>query len=171
MLLPPFADLVVLALAGVALFGTLAYLVRGGRVRWVVIGGAVMTLGFGVLAALLIATGTRVIRVTGETTPHAERLLLVFGKTIELDGKDFAMSGDGARTVIINETGRPLTLRGEVYAIVAGGQKQPDDVTIAPRSVLAFPEHVDFVGPEDPLPREVSASATSTSVTKYWLTW
>lgn len=170
MLLPPFADLVVLALAGVALFGTLAYLVRGGRVRWVVIGGAVMTLGCGVLAALLIGSSCPVIRVTGETTPHAERLLLAFSKTIELDGRDFAVRAADAQTVIINETSRPLALRGEVYAVVAG-QKQPEAVAIAPRSVLAFPEPIDFVGPDEPLPREVSASSSASSVTKYWLTW
>lgn len=170
MLLPPFADLVLLALAGVALFGTLAYLIRGGRLRWVVVGGGVMTLVFGVLAGLAIAYGCRVLRVTGESTLHAERQLLLFSTTIELDGESFAVSSTDLRTVIINETARPLTLRGEVYSVVAR-QVQPPDLTIAPRSVLPFGEHVDYVGPEEPLPREVSASAASTSVTKYWLTW
>ena len=172
MLLPAFADLLVLALAGVALFGTLVYLVRGGRLFWVVIGGAVMTLVCAVLAGLLIAYGCRVITVSGESTPHAERSLLLFSTTIELDGKDFSVSSTDLRTVIINETARPLTLRGEIYAsFAAGREKQPEDVTIAPRSVLPFAEHVDFVGPDEPLPREVSATSSSTSVTKYWLTW
>ena len=171
MLLPPFADLVVLALAGVALFGTVAYLVRGGRLFWIVVGGGVMTVLCGVLAGLLIAYSCRVIRVTGDSTPHGERSLLLFSTTIELDGKDFAVSSTDARTVIINETPRALTLRGEVYAVFAAGQQQPADVAIAPRSVLSFGEHIDFLGPDEPLPREVKATSSSSSVTKYWLTW
>lgn len=171
MLLPPFADLMVLGLAAVSLFGTVAYVVRGGRLLWVVVGGGAMTLGFGVLAGLLIAYGAPVIRVTGESTPRVERQLLVFGTTLTLDGKDFTVSSRALRTLVINETSRPLTLRGEVYSMVAGSPAQPPDVTIAPRSVLPWPAHVDHVGPDEPLPREVSASATETTVTKYWLTW
>jgi hypothetical protein len=170
-LLPPFADLVVLALAGVALFGTIAYLVRGGRLFWVVVGGGIMTVVCGVLAGLLIAYSCRVIRVTGESTLHAERSLLLFSTTIELGGKDFAVSSTDVRTVIINETSRALTLRGEVYAVFSAGQRQPEDVTVAPQSVLPFAEHIDFVGPDEPLPREVKSTSSATSVTKYWLTW
>ena len=171
MLLPPFADLVVLALAGVALFGTIVYLVRGGRLFWVVVGGGIMAVVCGVLGGLLIAYSCPVIRVTGQSTLHAERSLLLFSTTIELGGKDFAVSSTDTRTVIINETPRALTLRGEVYAVVSAGQAQPIDVTVAPQSVLPFAEHIDFVGPDEPLPREVSATSSASSVTKYWLTW
>ncbi len=171
MLLPPFADLVVLALAGVALFGTLAYLLRGGRLLWVVAGGGLMTLACGALAGLMIAYSCRVIRVTGASTPRAERSLLLFSTTIELDGKEFPVSSTDASTVVINETPRALTLRGEVYAAVAAGQNQPEDVVVAPRSVLPFAEQIDLVGPDEPLPRQVESTSSASSVTKYWLTW
>ena len=78
---------------------------------------------------------------------------------------------DDVRTVIINETARPLTLRGEVYAAFPGRERQPEDITIAPHSVLPFAEHIDFVGPDEPFPRQVETTSATSSVTKYWLTW
>lgn len=168
MLLPVEADLIALALTAVSLIGTVVYLIRGGRLLWVVVGGAAMTIAFAVLSYLTIATSCRVIRISGAPAPHAAKQMLLFSTTETLGGKAVTLSASDVRTVIVNETERPLRIREAVYG--AGGAPGPD-VVIAPHSALHFPEHIDYVGPDDPLPREVSAQSLTTSVTKRWLTW
>ena len=46
---------------------------------------------------------------------------------------------------------------------------QPRDQVIAPHSAVPFDGFIDYLGPENPLPREVSSKSSTT--TKYWLTW
>jgi hypothetical protein len=168
-LLPVEADLIALALTAVALIGTLVYMVRGGRLFSVIIGGGIMTLAFAVLSVLTIKYSARVIRVTRDGEPHAEKQMLVLSKTLTVNGKDVELSSSDVRTIVVNETSRPLTIRAAVYSELSAGPRPPGDVTIEPFGVLHFAEHIDHVGPTDPLPREVSSSSSST--TKYWLTW
>lgn len=168
MLLPVEADLIALAITAVSLIGTIVYLIRGGRLRWVVLGGAAMTAVFAVLSYVTIATACRVIRVSDDDRlqPHAIKQMLLFSATESLNGKDVTLSSSDARTWIVNETSRQLRIREAVYG--AGTAPSPD-VLIEPHSVLHFAEHVDLIGPNEPFPTEVS-SAASTS-TKRWLTW
>ncbi len=169
MLLPVEADLIALALTAVALIGTLVYMVRGGRLFWVIVGGGVMTLAFAVLSVLTIKYSARVVRVTGDSTPHAAKQMLVLSKAITVNGKEIELSSSDVRTIVVNETGRPLTIRAAVYSDANAGPPAPRDVTIEPFGVLPFAEHIEHLGPDDPLPREVSASTSSTI--QYWLTW
>lgn len=169
MLLPVEADLIALALTAVALIGTLVYMVRGGRLFWVIVGGGLMTLAFAVLSVLTIKYSARVIRVTGESSPHAEKQMLVLSKTVTVGVKDIELSSSDVRTIVVNETSRPLVIRAAVYSEFSAGPRPPGDVTIEPFSVLPFAEHIEHVGPNDPLPSEVSSSSSTT--TNYWLTW
>ncbi len=172
MLLPVEADLFALALTGVALIGTLVYMVRGGRLFWVIVGGGIMTLVFAVLSVLTINHAARVVTVTGESTPHASKQMLVLSTTLTVGGKEVELSSSDVRTIVVNETSRPLTIRAAVYSEFTagpGGPRDVTDVTIRPFGVLHFAEHIDHIGPEDPLPREVSSNSSTTTV--YWLTW
>ncbi len=166
MLLPVEADLIALALTAVSLIGTLVYLVRGGRLLWVVVGGAAMTLVFAVLAYLTIATAARVIRVSGDGAPHATKQMLLFSTTQTLGDTDVTLSSSGVRTVIVNETARPLRIREAVYGV---GAAPGPDLVIEPHSVLEYAEHIDLLGPGEPFPTEVSSQSSST--TQRWLTW
>ncbi len=169
MLLPVEADLIALALTAVALIGTLVYMVRGGRLFWVIVGGGIMTLAFAVLSVLTTKYSARVVRVTGDSTPHASKQMLVLSKSVTVNGKDVELSSSEVRTIVVNETGRPLRIRAAVYSASSAGPQAPRDVTIEAFGVLHFAEHIDHVGPEDPLPSELSSSASS--ATRYWLTW
>ncbi|MBL0220585.1 MAG: hypothetical protein IPQ07_42795 [Myxococcales bacterium] len=169
MLLPVDADLFALGLTGVALFGTIAYLVRGGRLFWVVVGGGVMAAVFAVLAVLTISFSCQVIRVTGDGSPHAARSMLVLSTTIEVNGKDTELSSSGMRTIVVNETGRTLRIRAAIYSESSNGPAPPPDVVIEPFGVAHLADHIGHVGPDDPLPSEVSSHASSTI--ERWLTW
>ena len=169
MLLPVEADLFALALTGVALIGTLVYMVRGGRLFWVIVGGGIMTLAFAMLSVLTLNYAARVVTVTGDSTPHASRQMLVLSTTLTVHGKAVELSSSDVRTIVVNETSRPLTIRAAVYSELTAGPGVPRDVTIEPFGVLHFAEHIDHIGPEDPLPREVSSNSSTTTV--YWLTW
>ena len=73
MLLPPQADLIVLAIAGCGLFGTLVYLIRGGRLFWVVVGGAIFTAVFVALFVMTLTMTCKVVRVRGGSHVYVER--------------------------------------------------------------------------------------------------
>ena len=174
MLLPPQTDLIALAVAGCGLFGTLAYLIRGGRLFWVVAGGAVMTLVFVVLFILTLTLTSKVVRIVpagaGAATARAERAFLLGSTTVDAGGKRLVLERGDAETLIVNETARPLVLRGEIYSqFRISAAEQPRDVTIAPYSVVPIDGFIDYLGPENPLPQQVSSK--SSTVTKYWLTW
>ena len=171
MLLPPQADLIVLAIAGCGLVGTLIYLVRGGRLFWVVVGGAIFTAIFIALFVMTLTMTCKVVRVRGTSHVYAERSFLLGSKTIDLGyGKEVTLGTGDAETLIVNETDLPLTLRGEVYSQFRySTTPQPRDQVIAPHSAVPFDGFVDHIGPDDPLPREVSSKSSTT--TKYWLTW
>jgi hypothetical protein len=154
-LLPPQADLLILAVAGVGLIGTLVYLVRGGRLFWVVIGGGIFTAVFTILFVITLKMTSYVVHVTGGATMHAERGL--------------RLGTDEPYAVIINDSDRTLTLRGAVYSAYGAPGTQPADQTIQPHSEQRLDAFVDFLGPNEPFPREVESPSSAT--TKYWLTW
>lgn len=172
MLLPASADLLLLGVAGVGLVGTLAYLVRGGRLFWVVVGGAVFTVLFTVLFILSVTITCKVVRVVSEGNGqvHAERALLFGSKTLDLGGREVTLGTADAETLIVNETDRALTLRGEVYSQFRFSTTPPPRDLLIPRySLVPFDGFIDHLGPDDPLPTEVSSK--SSTVTQYWLTW
>jgi len=171
-LLPASADLLLLGVAAVGLVGTLAYLIRGGRLLWVVVGGAIFTLVFTALFVLSVTITCKVVRVTsqGNGQLHAERALLIGSTTLDLGGREVTLGTADAETLIVNETDRPLTLRGEVYSQVRiTAAEQPRDLTVPRYSLVPFDGFIDHLGPDDPLPRTVSSK--SSTVTEYWLTW
>jgi hypothetical protein len=171
-LLPPQADLVVVAVAAVGLIGTLAYVIRGGRLFWVVVGGAIYTLVFTVQFILSLSISCKVVRVRSDGAGHlhAERALLIGSKTLDLGGREVTLGTGDAETLIVNETDRPLTLRGEIYSQFRFSATPPPRDLIVPRySLVPFDNFIDHLGPEDPLPTEVSSK--SSTVTQYWLTW
>ena len=172
MLLPASADLLLLGVAVFGLVGTLAYVIRGGRLFWVVVGGTVFTLLFTLFFFLSVTITCKVVRVStrGTAELHATRALLIGSTTLDLGGREVTLRTGDAETLIVNESDRPLTLRGEVYSqFRTSSTAQPRDLTIAPRSIVAFDDFVDHLGPDDPLPRTVSSK--SSTVTQYWLTW
>ena len=156
MLLPPQADLLVLAIAGVGLIGTLVYLVRGGRLFWVVVGGGIFTAVFTALFVITLEMTSYAVHVTGGgRSIHAERGLRLG------TGEPYA--------VIINDSDASLTLRGAVYSAYGPGDAPPRDRTIAPHSELPLEGFVDYLGPGEGFPSEVESPSSKT--TKYWLTW
>ncbi len=172
MFLPASADLLLLGVAAVGLIGTLAYLIRGGRLFWVVVGGAIFTVVFAVTFILSVTMTCKVVRVVheGNGQVHAERSLLIFSKTIDLDGHEVTLRTDVAETIIVNETDRQLTLRGEVYSqFRLGTTPRPRDQFVPRYTAVPFDGFIDHLGPDDPLPNEVSSK--SSTETQYWLTW
>ena len=168
MLLPVDADLLALGVTAVSLVGTLVYLVRGGRLFWVVIGGGIMTVVFGAASVMTIGYSAQVITVSGGSHPGADRQMLVGSKTVHVGGTDVELSSRGT-TWIINDTDRPLVIKSAVYSEFPGGPAPPADATLEPHHVAPWPAHIDNLGPDQPLPTEVSSETSTT--TKTWLTW
>jgi hypothetical protein len=168
-LLPVDADLLALGVTAVSLVGTLVYLVRGGRLFWVVIGGGIMTVVFGAASAVTIGYSAQVIRVSGGTHRSADRQMLVGSKTVHVGGVDVDMTSRDTTTWIINDTDRPVVIKSAVYSELPGAPAPPRDSILEPYHVAPWPAHIDNLGPDDPLPTEVSSETSTT--TKTWLTW
>ena len=130
------------------------------------------TLLFTVMFIVSVTITCKVVRVMsdGAGHAHAERALLIGSKTLDLGGREVTLGTGDAETLIVNETGDPLTLRGAVYSqFQFSATPPPRDLTVPRYSLVPFDGFIDHLGPDDPLPTEVSSK--SSSVTQYWLTW
>jgi hypothetical protein len=160
MLVPAPTDLVMIGLAVAGLVGLLAYVIRGGRSLWVILGLGAYTCA-AIVAMVFAIAAPYVVRVSGDGAGgvHAERALQVFGH---------------GTSIVINESDKPLTLQAAVFADAPGfGTSEPDDVTIAPHETTQVPAFIDHLGPDDEFPDqvEVDSNASGSSTTQYRLTW
>lgn len=161
-----FGALVALvAVAGAAVLGAVAAWHFDVKNRWVRGGVATVAIVLGGGAAILFFTASPIIRVKPDMTT-SETLLL--GRTTEtIGGREVELLADGSHTtIIVNESERTLELRGVAYGSPG---YVPGDTTVPPRSVHHLSSKLEYIGPDERPPSEISSK--SDSEVRYWLTW
>jgi hypothetical protein len=154
----------ILAAAGLAI--ALRVTPRGdGRRAGKLIAGIVVSLGLGFGLGPL-GRPVVIVKIPEVGEIEKTRARLYGGRTYAFqDGRQARLSS-GDLTLVVNDSVRALTLRTISYgSIPSMGGPTP----VGPMSVVEAPYGVDYVGPDEPPPNEVSSEISFSF--KYWLTW
>jgi hypothetical protein len=136
-----------------------------GRLAAKLIGGIAVSLGIG-LGLKPLGRPVVIVKIPEVGEIEKTRARLYGGRTYALqDGHQVRLSS-GDVTLVVNDSPRTMTIRTISYgSIPSMGGPTP----VGPMSLAEAPYGIDYVGPDDPPPNEVSSEISFSF--KYWLTW
>ena len=94
------------------------------------------------------------------------RARLFGGKTYVFQDGHSARLSSGDPVLVVNDSRRPMRIQTVSYGSISS---MSDPTPVAPMSVEEARYGVDYVGPDEPPPAQVSSEISFDF--KYWLTW